>query len=74
MLDRHVNVAQLWRLACDAARKGEKWGQRKKSVSDAMESNYTHLRRDKRGAKQWVAAVVDALGSSTRQLIGVLSR
>jgi hypothetical protein len=39
-----------------------------------MESNYTHLRRDKRGAKQWVAAVVDALGSSTRQLIGVLSR
>ena len=38
VLDRHVNVAQLWRLACDAARQGEKWGQRKKSVSDAMES------------------------------------
>ncbi|MDQ1731083.1 MAG: hypothetical protein QOK10_1242, partial [Pseudonocardiales bacterium] len=26
MLDRRVNVAQLWQLACDAARKGEKWG------------------------------------------------
>jgi hypothetical protein len=62
VLDRHVNVAQLWQLACDAARKGEKWGQRKKSVSDAMESYYTQLRRDKRGAKQWVAAVVDVLG------------
>jgi hypothetical protein len=62
VLDRHVDVAQLWRLACDAARQGEKWGQRKKSVSDAMESYYTQLRRDKRGAKQWVAAVVDVLG------------
>ena len=51
VLDRHVDVAQLWRLACDAARQGEKWGQRKKSVSDAMESYYTQLRRDKRGAK-----------------------
>src|SRR5438045_239315 len=27
-----------------------------------MESYYTQLRRDKRGAKQWVAAVVDVLG------------
>ncbi len=62
VLDRHVNVAQLWQLACDAVRKGEKWGQRKKSVSDAMESYYTQLRRDKRGAKRWVAAVVDVLG------------
>ncbi len=62
VLDRHVNVAQLWRLACDAARKGEKWGQRKKSVSDAMENYYTQLRREKRGAKRWVAAVVDVLG------------
>ena len=62
VLDRHVNIAELWRLACDAARNGEKWGQRKKSVSDAMESYYTQLRRDKRGAKQWVAAVVDVLG------------
>jgi hypothetical protein len=62
VLDRRVNVAQLWRLACDAARKGEKWGQRKKSVSDAMENYYTQLRRDKRGAKQWVAEVVDLLG------------
>lgn len=62
VLDRHVNVAQLWRLACDAARHGQKWGQRKKSVSDAMESYYTQLRRDKRGAKQWVAEVVDVLG------------
>jgi hypothetical protein len=42
-----------WR---DAARQGEKWGQRKKWVSDAMESYYTQLRRDKRGAKQWVAS------------------
>jgi hypothetical protein len=62
VLDRHVNVAQLWRLASDAARKGEKWGQRKKSVSDAMATYYTQLRRDKRGAKQWVAEVVDVLG------------
>jgi hypothetical protein len=62
VLDRHVNVARLWRLACDAARKGEKWGQRKKSVSDAMENYYTQLRRDKRGAKQWVAQVVDVVG------------
>jgi hypothetical protein len=62
VLDRHVDVAQLWRLACDAARQGEKWGQRKKSVSDAMERCYTELRRDKRGAKQWVAQVVDVLG------------
>jgi len=31
VLDRHVNVAQLWQLACDAARNGEKLGQRKKS-------------------------------------------
>jgi hypothetical protein len=36
VLDRRVKVAQLWRLASDAARTGEKWGQRKKSVSDAM--------------------------------------
>ena len=69
VLDRHVNVAQLWRLACHAARKGEKWGQGKKSVRDAMESYYTQLGRDKRGAKQWVAAVVDVLDSSTRQLL-----
>jgi hypothetical protein len=62
VLDRHVNIAQLWRLAREAARKGEKWGQRKKSVSDAMENYYTQLRRDKRGAKQWVAEVVDLLG------------
>jgi hypothetical protein len=62
VLDRHVDVAQLWRLACDAARQGEKWGQRKKSVSDAVGSYYTQLRRDKRGAKQWVAQVVDVLG------------
>jgi hypothetical protein len=62
VLDRDVNVAHLWRLACDAARKGEKWGQRKKSVSDAMESYYTQLRRDKRSAKQWVAEIVDVLG------------
>jgi hypothetical protein len=62
VLDRRVNVARLWRLACDAARKGEKWGQRKKSVSDAMENYYTQLRRDRRGAKQWVAEVVDVLG------------
>ena len=27
-----------------------------------MESYYTELRRDKRGAKQWVAQVVDVLG------------
>ncbi len=62
MLDRHVDVAHLWRLASDAARKGEKWGQRKKSVGDALESYYAALRRDKRGAKQWVAEVVDLLG------------
>jgi hypothetical protein len=62
VLDRRVNVAQLWQLACDAARKGEKWGQRKKSVSDAMENYYTQLWRDKRGAKRWVAEVVDLLG------------
>ena len=62
MLDRHVDVAHLWRLASDAARKGEKWGQRKKSVSDALESYYAQLRRDKRGAKRWVAEVVDLLG------------
>ena len=62
VLDRHVDVAQLWRLACDAARRGEKWGQRKKSVSDAMETYYAQLGRDKRGAKQWVATVADVLG------------
>ena len=62
VLDQHVDVAMLWRLACDAARQGEKWGQRKKSVSDAMESYYIELRRDKRGAKHWVAQVVDVLG------------
>jgi hypothetical protein len=62
VLDPRVNVAQLWGLACDAARKGEKWGQRKKSVSDAMETYYAQLGRDKRGAKQWVATVVDVLG------------
>jgi len=49
-------------LARDAARKGEKWGQRKKSVSDAIQTYYTQLRRDRRGAKQWVAEVVDLLG------------
>jgi hypothetical protein len=27
-----------------------------------METYYTQLRRDKRGAKQWVAEVVDLLG------------
>ena len=27
-----------------------------------MENYYTELRRDKRGAKQWVAQVVDVLG------------
>jgi hypothetical protein len=62
VLDRHVDVAQLWRLACDADRQGEKCGQRKKSVSDAMETYYTELGRDKRGAKQWVAQFVDILG------------
>jgi hypothetical protein len=62
VLDPQVNVEQLWGLACDAARRGEKWGQRKKSVRDAMESYYTQLRRDKRGAKRWVAQVVDVLG------------
>jgi hypothetical protein len=62
VLDRHVNVAQLWELAREAARKGEKWGQRKKSVSDAIQTYYTQLRRDKRSAKQWVAEVVDLLG------------
>jgi hypothetical protein len=62
VLDRHVNVAQLWRLAREAATKGEKWGQRKKSVTDAVETYYTRLRRDKRGAKQWVTEVVDLLG------------
>jgi len=62
VLDRHVNVGQLWELAREAARKGEKWGQRKKSVSDAVQSYYTQLRRDRRGAKQWVAEVVDLLG------------
>jgi hypothetical protein len=62
VLDRHANVGQLWELVRDAARKGEKWGQRKKSVSDAMQTYYTQLRRDKRGAKQWVAEVVDLLG------------
>ena len=55
VLDRHVDVAQLWRLAREAAGKGEKWGQRKKSVSDAMLGYYSHLRLDRRGAKQWVA-------------------
>jgi hypothetical protein len=40
VLDRHANVAQLWRLAREAARKGEKWGQRKKSVSDAIQTYY----------------------------------
>jgi hypothetical protein len=62
VLDRHVNVAQLWELAREAARKGEKWGQRKKSVSDAIQTYYAQLRRDKRSAKQWVAEVVDLLG------------
>ncbi len=62
MLDRHVDVAQLWRLASDAARKGEKWGQRKKSVSDVLATYYTGLRRDKHGAKQWIAEVVGLLG------------
>ncbi|MGH3803676.1 MAG: hypothetical protein ACRDTD_26810 [Pseudonocardiaceae bacterium] len=62
VLDRHVDVAQLWRLASDAARKGEKWGQRKKSVSDALETYYAQLLRDRRGAKRWVAEVVDLLG------------
>jgi hypothetical protein len=62
VLDRHVNVAQLWELAREAARKGEKWGQRKKSVSDAIQTYYTQLRRDNRSAKQWVAEVVDLLG------------
>ncbi|MFD9670166.1 hypothetical protein ACFWAY_53110, partial [Rhodococcus sp. NPDC059968] len=61
VLDRHVDVAQLWRLASDAARKGEKWGQRKKSVSEPMVT-YAQLRRDRRGAKRWVAEVVDLLG------------
>jgi hypothetical protein len=36
--------------------------QRKKSVSDAIRTCYTRLRRDRRGAKQWVAEVVDLLG------------
>jgi hypothetical protein len=58
VLDRRVDVAQLWRLACD----GEKWGQRKKAVSDALATYCTRLRRDKRGAKQWVGEVVDVLG------------
>ncbi|ANS27983.1 hypothetical protein R1CP_16475 [Rhodococcus opacus] len=62
VLDRHVDVAQLWRLASEAARKGEKWGQRKKSVNDAMVTYYAQLRRDRRGAKRWVAEVVDLLG------------
>ncbi|MFD6064451.1 hypothetical protein [Rhodococcus wratislaviensis] len=62
VLDRHVDVAQLWQLASEAARKGEKWGQRKKSVSDAMVTYYAQLRRDRRGAKRWVAEVVDLLG------------
>jgi hypothetical protein len=62
VLDRHVDVAQMWRLVSDAARKGEKWGQRKKSVSDAMVTYYAQLRRDRRGAKRWVAEVVDLLG------------
>ena len=62
MLDRRVDVAQLWRLAGDAARRGEKWGQRKKSVSDAMAIYYSQLPRDRRGAKRWVAEVVDLLG------------
>jgi hypothetical protein len=62
VLDQHVNVAQLWGLAREAARKGEKWGQRKKSVSDAVESYYSQLQRDKRGAKHWVETVVDVLG------------
>lgn len=62
VLDQHVDVAQLWGLACDAARTGEKWGQRKKSVNDAVETYYTRLQRDKRGARQWVAAVVEVLG------------
>ncbi|MDF3313007.1 hypothetical protein P3H15_49730 [Rhodococcus sp. T2V] len=62
VLDRRVDVAQLWRLAGDAARKGEKWGQRKKSVTDAMAIYYAQLPRDRRGAKRWVAEVVDLLG------------
>lgn len=62
MLDRHVDVAHLWRLASDAAGKREKWGQRKKSVSDVVATYYTGLRRDKYGAKQWIAEVVGLLG------------
>jgi len=62
VLDQDVDVAQLWGRACDAARKGEKWGQRKKSVTDAVESYYTQMQRDKRGARQWAAAVVEVLG------------
>jgi len=61
VLDRHVNVAQLWELAREAARKGEKWGQRKKSVSHAIQTYYTQLRRDRRGAKQWAAEVAPRL-------------
>ena len=62
VLDRHVDVGQLWRLAREAAGKGEKWGQRKKSVTDAMLGYYSQLRLDRRGAKQWVSDVVDVLG------------
>ena len=62
VLDRQVDVAQLWRPAREAAGKGEKWGQRKKSVSDAMLGYYSHLKLDRRGAKQWVTDVVDVLG------------
>ena len=61
-MDRQVDVAQLWRLAREAAGKGEKWGQRKKSVTDAMLSYHLHLKLDRRGAKQWVTDVVDVLG------------
>lgn len=62
MLDRHVDVAQLWRLASRAARDGQKWGQRKKSVSDVTTVYYTQLRGDKRSVRQRVAEVVDLLG------------
>ena len=62
VLDRHVDVAQLWRLAREAAGKGEKRGQRKKSVTDAMLGYYSHLGLDRRGAKQWASDVVDVLG------------
>ena len=46
----------------EAAGELKKWGQRNKSVSDAIQTYYTQLRRDKRSAKQRVAEVVDLLG------------